>query len=416
MHTWTRDNAVDYIEGFDELGDDEKRALLTYLNDHFPPSAYESHRDARRRARQNIRAVQQEVESAVAAYPPYILDKDIPHTHNALEGCAVVLTAGGDGERLKQSLVAQGASPHALAGYTKATFPLPERAGNVSTLELNLHHIASIAQSAGTEIPLLVTTGPPGSTTARVIPSLLKEKSHFGLSWCRTLAQQARLHLTEQDKIAVAHTPEGPRPVTHPDETGGPLMRLKKPWNSRSDTSILDELASQGVDRLIILQATAVYHPHLITALAQISRTHDVVGVGIRGDNAEMIASLGVYVALEKENDRIIRVLDPHYRNAAIDSMKDETGTWFLPCNTGLYACRLKTLAQGSLPDFCTSGKEVLPHLPKAPKTGYAATDLMSLSHSATIIVTEADKFAVIKKAKDLSEVARAAKRFGLVK
>jgi hypothetical protein len=414
MNRWTHTTAAPCIEGFDRLDTAQRDALLAYLNRYYPPAVYERHRSARANAQRRAEALRREVATASAQYPPFIDKEQIHADADALSGCAVVITAGGDGERLKQSLVARGTPAEALTDYTKATFPLPGLPAASSTLELTLGMIADISRRSGIDIPVIVSTGPRGSTTARIIPHRIAAHDAFGLCDCTVIAQHARLHLTTDDKIAVHTTPQGPRPVTHPDETGGPLMRLKEPAGEDQTRSILTRLHERGITRLLIVQGTALYEPTLLYTLAHISRDHDAVGVGIRSRHKADIASLGTFVSLYKDGTHLLRILDPHHRDDTIDSLTDPTGTWYLPCNTGLYACHIDTLAHGALPDFCTSDKEILPHLPRAPKAGYAATDLMRLAHTPVVFVTEPESFAVIKTVEDLPRVAAAARRFAL--
>jgi hypothetical protein len=89
--------------------------------------------------------------------------------------------------------------------------------------------ISHLCSESGIDIPVIVTTGPENSVTARVIPEILKANNNFGLRNIITVQQDERIHFTNDEKAAFIITDEGsPQPVTQPDETGGPLMKLKQ--------------------------------------------------------------------------------------------------------------------------------------------------------------------------------------------
>ena len=130
------------------------------------------------------------------------LEKNARDAHD-LEGCAVVLTAGGEGERLKTSLLARGISESDLKDFTKATWPLPGFFGDYGALQANLRLLSVLAKRNGLTLPVIVTTGPAGSTTARVIPEVLRRHENFGLERVLTVEQDERLHFTLDEKMAL---------------------------------------------------------------------------------------------------------------------------------------------------------------------------------------------------------------------
>ena len=95
-------------------------------------------------------------------------------------------------------------------------------------------------------------------------------------------------------------------------------------------------------------------------------------------------------------------------------SLRDpETGN-YLPLNTGFYVFSRSLLASCDLPDYATPPKEILPDMERAPKIGYAATDILSLAHNPAILTVSESSFGVIKNADDLDRLAAHGKKFGL--
>jgi hypothetical protein len=52
--------------------------------------------------------------------------------------------------------------------------------------------------------------------------------------------------------------------------------------------------------------------------------------------------------------------------------------------------------------------------MPRSPKIGYAATDLLPLASNPAVLTVSPDSYAVIKNADDMKAVSAAAIRFGL--
>jgi hypothetical protein len=413
MNSWTVESAEKVILDFEKLSSEQQNRLVACLNQTFPPSLYRHQRECRERALANARQARQVLSGAVQKFPPYIENGPQPLGQEDLAQCAVVLTAGGDGERLKKGLLARGVSEGALKDFTKATYPLPGFYNGFGALHANLCLVSSINKKHGLQVPVVVTTGPAGSTTARVIPEILKKHDQFGLEHLTVIEQDERLHLSMDNKIVFSIIDNVPRPVTHPDETGGPLMKLKKEGIGPGG-SVLKWLRRLGCKKIILLQATGLYAPELLFHMASALHRHDCVGAGIFRTRFDAADPFGTYVATVKDGLEKVVIVEQEIRNEKTMRIKDPTGAFFLPYNTGLYAFSIDMLAQSDLPDYATPPKEVLPHIPRSPKIGYAATDLFTLSKNAAVLSIPREWFEVIKNADDLQKLSDLGKRFGI--
>lgn len=410
---WTTESAADTIAQFDELGYPVKQELIAFLNSAFPPETYEQHRLKRRKALDNLKSGRMILADAIQSYPETIDAADISASLHNLAGYAIMLTAGGEGERLRISLGKQGYTQEQLKDFTKATFPLPGFHGSLGALQINLCLIAHFCRQSQIDIPVIVSTGPQDSTTARVIPRVLREQGFFGLKNCRVIVQEERLHLTQEEKIAYTIAAGLARPVTNPDETGGPLMKLKQPGPDEEDTA-LAWLVSLGCKKIILLQATALYMPELILKMASNGKKYDGVGVGIQRAAFPEDDPYGTYVLVEKQGREKLIIAEKEVRNDTTRTLRHPRTGAYLPFNTGFYVFDVDLIRNNDLPDYATPPKEVLPGFPRSPKIGYAATDLMGLARNPAVLVVPEDAFAVIKNAEDLARLTALAKAAGL--
>ena len=170
------------------------------MNSKFPPEIYRLHLQKRRDALNLINTSRDTLNDATQLFPPFVKWTDIGATPEALNGFALVFTAGGEGERLRLSLLEKGYDQSALNNFTKATFPLPGFYQDFGTLQTNLAMVSSFCKTLKIDIPVIVTTGPHGSITAKVIPEILREKNNFGLSSIKVIPQDERLHFTMDEK------------------------------------------------------------------------------------------------------------------------------------------------------------------------------------------------------------------------
>ena len=414
MEYWTESDAEKCVSRFSLLSAMQKKNLLDRLNHAFPPSIYQQHLACQRAAMANEKKWETVLATGRQLYPEVIKSVNGAASPADLGPYAVVLTAGGDGERLKASLRLQGVAEHDLENFTKATYQLPGFPKGWGSLQANLVCFSSLCRRAGIQIPVIVTTGPEGSTTHRVISDLIQRGRGFGLTDVRILAQDERLHLTLDGKIAYKQTGDTVVPITHPDETGGPFMKLKNQAMDGKDTA-LDWLLSRGCAKVIALQATALYDPGVICAMAAAGRERDCLGVGVMRTVFDPKDPFGSFVVLEKDGKKSLVVVEQAVRNEKTMSLKDDTGRFFLPYNTGLYVFDVEMLAANSLPDYATPPKEILPDLARSPKIGYAATDLVGLAKNGAVLEILPESYEVIKDGDDLLRLSDLARRCGLL-
>jgi hypothetical protein len=414
MDTWTIDtlkNAVCNLELLDETGIDE---FLGLMNSRFPPGIFNGHLDKRKRALENVAVSIKLLDGAVQSFPDVVDYQSLGSSFGDMAGFAVVFTAGGEGERLRLSLLDKGVSAESLNDFTKATYPLKGFYGDFGALQINLAMAGWICREYGLDIPVIVTTGPKGSVTERVIPEILKKHNNFGLPHVKTVSQDERLHFTAAGKIAVRLTDGKPYPVTQPDETGGPLMKLKESIDGAGGPSALRWLSALGCEKLLIVQGTAIYEPKMLAHMASAAKGHDCVGVGIPRDSFGDKDPFGTFVCVDKAGKRSVCIIEQDIRNDETRSIVNKETGAYLPFNTGLYAIDRQLLEDNDLPDYATPPKEVLPGLPKSPKIGYAATDIFPSAKRPLILTVSPDMYAVIKTAEDLETMSETAKRFGL--
>lgn len=413
MKFWTYDTLGAVTFNFNSLSSDDRNSFLSFMNTHFPPDIYTRQITSRRLALENMAKSKDALKGVVQKYPSIVDIEKTTGSPDSLNNHAIVLTAGGEGERLRLSLIEQGVDPELLKDFTKATYPLPDFYGTFGTLQTNLAVISSFCDRFNIEIPVIVTTGPQGSITSRVIPEILKKNSNFGLKSIRVVEQDERLHFSNDEKIVVSTIDGQPRPVTQPDETGGPLMKLKQKLDN--DESILDWLEKRNCRKLIIVQATALYHQKLLPSMAKALESHDCIAVGVNRTSFPEKDPFGTFVSLCKENKCLTMIMEQEIRNDITRTIKNESGTLYLPYNTGFYGFDLQLLRDNDLPDYATPPKELIPGLPRSPKIGYAATDILPPAKNPAILTADTSMFKVLKTTADLRPLSEMGKQLGLV-
>lgn len=414
MEQWTEALAEKHVYNFNALTAAQKKSLLDELNRRFPPQVYREHRGRQQAALKNAEEGKKVLTGAQQRFPRIIRAADLSATSSDLAGYAIVLTAGGDGERLRASLRKRGAGDADLKDFTKATFQLPGFPKGFGSLQATLAVIADLCRLGGLDVPVIVTTGPAFSHNARVVSGVITARNNFGLRHLRMLAQDERLHLTLDGTIVCAIDGDAARPVTNPDETGGPFVKLAKPGFS-GESSALEWLSGLGCQKIIALQATALYDPAVVLAMAAAGKQHDCVGVGVLRTRFDKTDPFGAFVSVERSGKESLMIVEQEIRNEATMGIRDETGKYYLPFNTGLYVFDITLLAKSGLPDYATPPKEILPGLPRSPKTGYAATDIMPRAKHGAVLAVEAGSYAAIKSADDLAGLFALAKRYGII-
>jgi hypothetical protein len=414
MDLWTDGDAEKCIHAYAALNAYQKKHLCDFLNKRFPPSVYFRHVSWRRKALVNAEESRNILARADQHYPRLFKSGEIPGVAADLAGYAIVLTAGGDGARLRTSLREQGVGDEALHDFIKATYRIPGLPKEFGSLHANLAVISDLCARAGFQVPVIISTGPEGSVTSRVVPVEAAKHNSFGLTYVRTLCQGERLHLAVDEKIVYTVADGLPWPVTHPDETGGPFVKLRMEGFSGTDSAI-DWLKSLGCTKIIALQATALFDPATILSMAAAGKRADCLGVGVLRSSFDKNDPFGTFVALEKQGTESVVIIEQAIRNETTLSLTDNTGRYFLPYNTGLYVFDIDIIRASSLPDYATPPKEIVPLLPKSPKAGYAATDLMALAEHPAVLAIEPDSYVNIKTAEDLEKLFALARRFGIL-
>ena len=413
MNHWSIESLSEKMHDFCNLSLTGQHELLEYMITYFPPQKFKQQLSMRSKALQNMENAKNTLEGATQNFPSFIEANSIDTNPESLHGFAFVLTAGGEGERLRLSLQKNGLDPAKLIDFTKATFPLPGFFNEFGTLQINLAMINHFCKSTNHDIPVVITTGPHNSVTARIIPKILKQYNDFGLRHVRVIEQDERLHFLNDEKIAYKIENEKPLPVTQPDETGGPLMKLKQTSDSQP-RSILDWFEELGCDKTIVVQATALYHQELLPKMAQALGNHDCLGTGILRNEFSDKDPFGTFVTIKKGSSVSTQILEQEIRNENTRTIKDQSGKFFLPFNTGFYAFRNQLLKNNMLPDYATPPKEVNPSLPRSPKIGYAATDLLPIADNPVILTIDQSHFRVLKTASDLDALSEFGNTFKL--
>lgn len=165
--------------------------------------------------------------------------------------------------------------------------------------------------------------------------------------------------------------------------------------------------------KILLLQGTAIYDPELIEDMTCSSTGFDGLGIGIERSDFPSDDPYGTFVMVGQEHDKSLRIVEQGTRNNKTLSLQNKEGK-FLPFNTGFYIFDTEILATCDLPQYCTPPKEILPNLPKAPKAGYAATDIITFAKKPAVLTIENNRFAVIKNADDPEKLSLLGKKYGL--
>lgn len=409
---WTEQLLNELVENYRQLTDLQKAEIAASLDQKFAYETYKEHNQLRLNALENSKQNKNILLGAEQIFPETVNSETVDASTKDIFGYAIVLTAGGEGERLRLSLADLGYTNKQLANFTKATFPLPGLPEDFGALQTNLCLIATICNQYKLDIPVVITTGPKGSTTAEYIPLILKKYNNFGVKQLRVICQSERLHLTNDGKI-VADTRVSPvQPLTNPDETGGPLMQLRMP--TMEGNSCLDWFIEKSCTKILVLQATALYNPAMLFTMAAAGKDYDGLGVGIERTAFPENDPYGTFVEIKKGDSKQLIIVEKDIRNQATYQLTDASGENYLPFNTGFYVFDLQLLKNGFLPDYATPPKEQLPGMTKSPKIGYAATEILTLAKSPAVLTVPASWFAVIKNADDLNTLSELAKYCGL--
>lgn len=411
---WSYKSLSSITHNFDALTLEQQEQFLAYMNRYFPPEKYELHKSLREKAIDSMKNAKSVLQGVKQEFPPYISINNVDSSPNSLQGNGIVFTCGGEGERLRLSLLKKGILEDQLTDFTKATFPLKDFYKDFGTLHCNLALIHHFEKISNIDIPVIITTGPADSITARVIPQILKKYDNFQLKHILIVEQDERLHLTVDNKIAFRIVDSQVLPITQPDESGGPLVKLSDS-TSANTMSALTWLEKFGCKNIIVVQGTALYDPKLIPSMASALGNHDALAVGILRSNFPKDDAFGAQLLYEKDGKKMLFIAEQEVRTEQTRTLQDKNG-FFLPLNTGFYAFKNDFLKSTKLPNYATPPKEVLPELPRSPKIGYAATDYAPFAKDPIILTIEKSMYGVIKTADDIENLSVLGKNFGLEK
>lgn len=411
MSQWTEDQLQEAVFNYNSFTQEQKSKVKALLDTSSSYDAYKKQVAFTSEAVANMVKARSILSNATQLFPDTVDESAITSSNSDLSDYGIVITAGGEGERLKESLKDEGFTHEELKDFTKATWALPNLPEETGALQINLKLIAKISEEIGVDIPVVVTTGPEGTTTARVIPEIIKKNNNFGLKNIDIIAQNEMLHLTKDLKIACKWVNAMPFLVTNPDETGGPIMKLK---DDSHGTSVLSHMKSLGVKKIMVLQGTAVYRPSLLSDIAKAGESVNGLGIGIKRDAFPSNDPYGTFVLIDEAGTKSLRIIEKDVRNEESEKLQNESGA-FLPYNTGFYAFDLELLESHSLPAYASPDKIVLEGIDKAPKTGFAATDTIASAETCAVLTISDDDFAVLKNSNDLQKLSEAVSKFNLL-
>ncbi len=410
MH-WSEEELDIAVHEYSNCDDSTKKMIAAAISPLFSFDEYKDQLNKKESALENTEMGKSILSSASQLFPDTVASEFVEVNRDDLRNYGIVITAGGEGERLKVTLQEQGFTEEELVDFTKATWPLPEFTGGFGALQINLALIASLSKEIGHDIPVIVTTGPEETTTARVIPEIIKKANNFGLKKIKVIAQNERLHLTNENKIAWKIEDNCAKIATNPDETGGPLMKLLEV--DQSGKSPINWIESNGANRIMVLQGTAVYNPLLVEQIASAGIKYDGMGIGISREEFPESDPYGTFVLLEENSQKQLRIIEKNVRNSTSENLQDSDGR-YLPFNTGFYTFTTELICKNPLPDYAVPQKDLFPGYEKADKVGYAATDVIVPAQKSGVLTIPTDDFAVIKTSDDLPLLTIAAKKFNL--
>jgi len=408
---WTEELLEQFIYDYANYSAEDILEIIKKLNKEYPPKDVLKELLDRRSAIQENQKIKNLLKNLKDPYPKTIKLSEIKNKSVDLSSIAIVLTAGGDGERLMQSLKNEGKTEEEIKNFTKATIPLPGFADDKSTLEINLRLIQKLEESLSITIPVIVTLGPIGSKTAELIPKFLKENENFDLKKLITVPQFKRIHFSNEEKIVLD---KNLNIITNPDETGGPIVRLKYPILKNEETGI-EWLKNNGVNHVLILQAIGLYDFEIIKKIVSQKNKADLIALGIIRKEFRENDYFGTFIYLNDNEKRRLKILESHVIDENIRSIKNNEEE-FLPYNPGLYLFEISLIDNiNEIPFYASSDKEIKDGVEKAPKIGFAATDLTLIAKNPKILLIDNLNFSsLIKDYESLKEVSEFRKKHNL--
>ncbi|MDR0303248.1 MAG: hypothetical protein LBH98_00525 [Chitinispirillales bacterium] len=408
---WDKEKIERFVWNYENYDISQQAKIEKYLRENVSFEEFCKQRRQKTKAIENGIAAKNILLGARQKYPQRIDYSQISVNLQDIKKYAVLIMAGGEGERLRLSLEERGYSKDDLRDFTKATFPIPNTKFKFGALEVNLKTIAELSKSINYEIPTIITTGPKNSDTDEIIPKILSENANFGVKNIEIIAQNERFHLTCDDKIVFEINGSEIKPVKNPDETGGPIAKLKEP--QKNGKSILENLEKNGIKKIIVLQGTAVYSKRILPVIAAAGLNYDGLGIGILRENFPEYDPYGTFVSVKNDGDFNLRIVEKNMRTCDTYKVKDENGK-FLPYNTGFYVFDIDLLKNVEMSDYATPPKIILEGIDLSSKIGFAATDIISFAKKPAVLTISNDDFHVIKNVEDLNVLTEIITKFGL--
>ncbi|MDX9970308.1 MAG: hypothetical protein RBS56_00165 [Candidatus Gracilibacteria bacterium] len=410
MTLWTKDLLLKNTESAENLSENEIAHVVDFLNENHPFDDFLREKSERKIALKNMEETKNLLENATQKYPKVYDFSEIVFDEKSLSKVAFFFTAGGEGQRLAQSLEKSGMENLHLENFTKATIHIKDFPENFGTLMINLSIIKSLSDTHGVDFPVIISLGPKGSTTQKVIPEEIKAFNNFGLKNLHYISQGERLHLSEEEKISLEIKDGEIKIAKNPDESGGPLVAFY------NDKKLINDLKEKGVSKILIVQGTGIFNPDILKNISSVKGNHDCYILGLPRHKFEKTDQLGTIEIIEKDGKDTLRILEAHSINDTTRQIQDPTHTAYLPANSGMYIFDLAFFSN-SLPIsfYATAPKEISFSKKLSPKIGYSATDFTTFAKNPAVILISDKDFAVLKNVENMEDLSTLGKKFGLI-
>ncbi len=409
MSNWTKELFFTHMESPERFSENEIAILLEYLNENCPLNSFLRELEERKIALKNMEETTRLLENATQKFPKAYDFSEIVFDENSLKKVAFFFTAGGEGQRLAQSLNKNDIN--FLENFTKATIEIKDFPEKFGTLMINLSIVKSLSDTYKIDFPVIISLGPKGSTTSKVIPKEIDSFNNFGLKNIHYILQGERLHLSNEEKISLEIKNGEIKLAKNPDESGGPLKAFY------DNKELIKNLEEKGVSKILIIQGTGIFNPDILKNTASIKANHDCYILGLPRQKFEKSDQLGTIELIEKNGTKTLRILEAHSINDTTREIQNAEKTKFLPANTGMFLFDLALFSK-KLPIsfYATAPKEISFSKKIAPKIGYSATDFTVFAENPAVIIISSGDFAVLKNVENMEDLSALGKKFGLIK
>lgn len=411
MSNWTKELFFTHMESPESFSENEITILLEFLNENCPLKSFLREIEERKIALKNMEETTRLLEGATQKFPKAYDFSEIVFDENSLKKVAFFFTAGGEGQRLAQSLNKNEADKKFLENFTKATIEIKDFPEKFGTLMINLCIVKSLSDTYKIDFPVIISLGPIGSTTSKVIPKEIASFNNFGLKNIHYILQGERLHLSNEEKISLEIKNGEIKVAKNPDESGGPLKAFY------DNKELIKNLEKNGVSKILIIQGTGIFNPDILKNTASIKADHDCYILGLPRQKFEKSDQLGTIELIEKNGKTTLRILEAHSINDTTREIQNAEKSKFLPANTGMFLFDLALFSK-KLPIsfYATAPKEISFSKKIAPKIGYSATDFTVFAENPAVIIISPGDFAVLKNVENMEDLSALGKKFGLIK